>query len=83
MNKQDWLDIKKNKQYNIDSLFEFWNTIKKPNYKDLTIDEFAELIQVYANNGGQLSDEKLEEYFDKKFNIIKLYDNKGKLIKEL
>lgn len=83
MNKQDWLKIKKSGQLNIEMLFEFWEKNKKPSYKKLEINEFSNLITEYFNNGGQFSFKKLEEYFDKKFNITKIYDKDHNLIKEI
>lgn len=83
MTKMDWLKIKKNKQYTIELLYEFWIGNKKENYKNVSIEEFTQLIQVYAQDNGNFSQGKIEEYFDGKFNITKLFDKNKQLIKEL
>lgn len=83
MTKQDYLNTKQNNQYNIEMLYEFWNKNKKANYKDLKIEEFAILIQDYASAGGNFNQEKLEKYFDSKFNITKVFDKNNNLIKEM
>jgi len=83
MNKENWLKIKKSGQLNIEMLFEFWEKNKKPSYKELEFNEFSKLITEYFNNGGEFSSKKLEEFFDKKFNVTKIYDKNHNLIKEI
>ncbi len=83
MEKKDWLNIKKNRQYTIEALYEFWKENRKPQYKDLTLEEFSELIMVYIHNNGSISDNKIMEFFDNKCSIMKIHDKNGKLIIEL
>lgn len=83
MEKKEWLKIKKNGKYTVESLYEFWKENRKPQYKDLSLQEFTELIQVYINSQGFISSKRLEEYFDKTCFITKIFDKDGKLLKEL
>lgn len=82
MIKQDWLQVKSTQQITPEIIYEFWNENKKPEYKDISFEEFNTLIKLYIQNGNTVSINKLEEFFDKKFNITKVYDKDKQLIKE-
>lgn len=83
MNKQEWLKIKKEKKYTIELLYEFWVDNKKPTYKDLTLEEFTQIISIFINAyNGMISQMKINDHFDKKFNITKVFNNKGEIVKE-
>jgi hypothetical protein len=83
MTKQNWLEIKKRGEYTLDSLYEYWKDNRKENYKNPSEQEFKEIIQVYIQRGGEFSYQKINQYFDEKFNITKIFDKDSKLIMEL
>lgn len=81
--KEDYIEAKNTKMYSIEMLYEFWTKNKMPGYQNIDIKEFSILLTRYHAMGGAISDKSLEEFFDKKFNIVKLYDKNGVFIKEL
>ena len=83
MERADWTKIKNNGQYTVEALYDFWNENKKLSYKDLTLEEFSEEMKKYINLRGEFSHRKISEFFDKKFNIVSIFDKSGKLIKQL
>lgn len=83
MERIDWTKIKSNGQYTIEALYEFWNENKKPHYDELTLEEFSKKMGEYIRLGGEFSHQKINEFFDKKFNIVSVFDKNGKLLKQL
>lgn len=63
-------------------LYDYWLNNKAEDYKHMTEQEFSEKAVLYFNHGGNFSFEKIENYFDIKFNITKLFNKNKELIKE-
>ncbi|MFA9239442.1 MAG: hypothetical protein ACEQSQ_06075 [Candidatus Paceibacteria bacterium] len=82
MNKQEWIKAKQEKKFTLELLYEFWQDNKKPTYKEVSFEDFSQLIQVFINNQGVLSHTKLLDHFDEKFKITKVFNNKGQIVKE-
>lgn len=82
MNKNEWLSIKKSKNYPIEILYEFYQNRRKETEKELTLDEFTIKFMEYFNHVRNVNNTLIDEFFDKKLGITKLFNEKGELLKE-
>lgn len=80
MNKQTWLDIKRNNNYPVQLFYEFFKTYNTG--RDMEFDEFSVYFQRYVIAVRKLPLKDVIPYQDSKLSITKLFDKKGILIKE-
>lgn len=82
MNRQEWLDIKRSKEFHINLFYEFYLDKNKKN--DIVLDEntFANCFRNYVNLIGKLPISNIIKYYDDKFLIVKIIDKNNNIIDE-
>lgn len=80
MEREDYLILRKNNQINLEFTYEYYNIMNRDENKKYSIEEFAQLFQAYVNMLG-INLVKIYEYFDAKFFITRVINNKtGEII---
>lgn len=80
MKKSDWFKMKKTQTYPLEILYEFFQA--KNTKENISIEEFSQKFLKYNQMIGGVNTTKINEYFDQKLGITKLYDKNNQLIKE-
>jgi len=77
MNKEKYLQIRNSNQFPIDLLWDYYcEKVEEKDRKVKTFEEFIPLYLDYAKIAGFYAIELAQEYYDNKFNVIKIIDVK-------
>lgn len=80
MDKNEYIEQRQKGLITTDMVWEMWENLKPEAAKEMDMDEFLHNFNLYCQHYGA-DKNRIYDYFDKKFDIVKVLDKNGNLLK--